>query len=79
MPTGNNIRIRIINSKFDVMEQVDDKENRTEKAEVLEVGRDVDNVKVGDIILFKAYNIDDIDIDGDNYILIPADDIKYIC
>jgi co-chaperonin GroES (HSP10) len=77
-PTGQNIRIEIINSGFTALEAVDEKENRTEKATVLEIGDEVTLVKKGDTILFKAYNIDELEIDGEKYIIIPEDDLKYV-
>jgi co-chaperonin GroES (HSP10) len=77
-PLTNNIRIKIVNSVFTAMEQVDEKEARTEKATVLEVGDEVTLVKPGDQILFKAYNIDEIEVDGEHYVVIPEEDIKYL-
>ena len=77
-PTGTNIRIEITNSGYTAMEQVDEKENRTEKAKVLEIGDEVTKVNEGDTILFKAYNIDEIEVDSEKYIIIPEEDIKYI-
>jgi len=77
-PLGNNMRIEIQNSSFTAVSQVDEKEERTEKAIVLEIGDEVYKVNVGDTILFKAYNIDELDIDGEKYIIIPEEDVKYI-
>jgi len=77
-PLGSNIRIEIINSGFTAMQQVDERENRTEKATVLEVAKDVKTIKKGDTILFKAYNIDEIEVDGEKYVLIPEEDAKYV-
>jgi len=78
-PLGNNIRIEITKSNFSAMEQVDEKEARTEKAIVLEIGDEVTKVNVGDTILFKSYNIDEIDIDSEKYVIIPEEDIRYLC
>lgn len=77
-PLKNNIRIEIVKSNFSAIEQVDEKESRTEKAIVLEIGDEVTEVEVGDTILFKAYNIDEIEIDDQKYIIIPEIDIKYV-
>lgn len=77
-PLGTNVRIEIIKSGFTAMEQVDEKEERTEEAKVLEIGPDVTLVKVGDTILFKAYNIDEIEHNNEKYVIIPEEDIKYI-
>lgn len=77
-PLGNNVRIEIVNSGFTAMQQVDEREARTEKATVLEVGKEVKSVKPKDTILFKAYNIDEIEIDNEKYVIIPEEDIKYV-
>ena len=77
-PIGQNIRIEIINSGFNSMEMVDEKENRTEKATVLEIGDEVTKVNVGDTILFKAYEVDEILLDDEKYIIITEESIKYI-
>jgi len=60
------------------MEMVDEKEARTEKAKVLEIGDEVTKVNVGDIILFKAYNLDEIEIDNEKFVIIPEEDVKYV-
>jgi len=78
-PTGQNIRIEIINSGFNSMEMVDEKENRTEKATVLEIGDEVTKVNVGDTILFKAYEVDEILLDEEKFVIIDESSIKYIC
>ncbi len=77
-PLKDNVRIEIVKSNFTAMEQVDEKEERTEEAVVLEVGVDVVDVQPGDKILFKAYNIDEIEYGGEKYIVIPEADIKYL-
>lgn len=77
-PTGQNIRIEIINSGFTSMEMVDEKENRTEKATVLEIGDEVTKVNVGDTILFKAYEVDEILLDDEKFVIITEESIKYI-
>lgn len=77
-PTGQNIRIEIKKSNFTALEQVDEKEARTEQAVVLEVGDEVVGIKEGNIVLFKAYNIDEIEIDNEKYVIIPEEDVKYV-
>lgn len=77
-PLKDNVRIKIVNSGFTAMEQIDEKEARTEEAVVLEIGPDVTEVKPNDKILFKAYNIDEIEFGGEKYIVIPEADIKYL-
>lgn len=77
-PLTNNVRIKIEEMSTNAMLMVDDKESRTEKATVLEIGDDVTLVEVGDVILFKAYNVDELDVDGEKYVIIPDEDIKYV-
>ena len=77
-PLKDNVRIEIVRSGFTAMKQVDEKEERTEEAVVLEVGPEVTEVKPNDKILFKAYNIDEIEFGGEKYIVIPESDIKYL-
>lgn len=76
-PLRDNIRIEIIGSGFTAVEQVNEEDERTEKAKVLEIGDEVNDIEVGDTILFKAYNIDEIEVDGEKYIIIPEEDVKY--
>ena len=77
-PLGTNVRIKIEEIASNAMVMVDEKESRTEKATVLEVGNEVTTVNVGDVILFKAYNLDEIEIDDEKYVIIPEEDIKYL-
>lgn len=77
-PILTNVRIEIVKSGFTAMDMVDEKENKTEKAVVLEIGDDVTLVKVGDTILFKDYNLDELLIDNEKYSIIPQEDIKYV-
>lgn len=77
-PLGKNVRIEIHKSGFTAMEQVQKTEDQIEQATVLEIGSECDKIEVGQKILFKAYNIDTIEINGEIYTLIPEEDIKYI-
>lgn len=53
-------------------------ESATEKpktAKIVAVGKDVKQVKVGDVIVYKGYSTTDVKIDKDDYILVKEEDI----
>lgn len=53
-------------------------DNATEKpktAKVLAVGKKVDEVKAGDRIIYKSYSSTDVKVDGQEYLVIKAEDI----
>ena len=53
-------------------------DNATEKpktAIVVAVGKKVTDVKVGDRIIYKSYSSTDIKIDGQEYLIVKAEDI----
>lgn len=53
-------------------------DNATEKpktAKVLAVGKKVDEVKVGNRIIYKSYSSTDVKLDGQEYLVIKAEDI----
>ena len=53
-------------------------DNATEKpktAKVVAVGKKVTDVKVGDRIIYKSYSSTDIKIDGQEYLIVKAEDI----
>lgn len=77
-PLGANILIDIHKSAFTAMDQVDERETQLEKATVLEIGDEVEIVKKDDVIVFKSYNLDTIELDGQKYHLLPAEDVKGI-
>lgn len=77
-PLFNNVLIDIHKIAENAMVMVDEREAQLEKATVLSVGDQVTQVKEGDTIIFKAYNLDTIEIDGQKYNLIPEEDIKGI-
>lgn len=79
IPLTKNVLIDIHKIKETAMQMIDENESKTEQATVLSVGNDVDLVKVGDIIIFKNYNLDTIEIEGEKFNLIPEEDIKAIC
>lgn len=75
-PLKNNVLIRPF-ALESAIKMVDD--STIEKAEVLAIGDEVTDVKVGDIIYFKDYNKDVIIEDNKEIVLIPEEDIKAIC
>lgn len=53
-------------------------DNATEKpkiAKVSAVGKAVQQIKVGDRVLYKGYSTNDVKIDGKEYILVKEEDI----
>ena len=53
-------------------------DNATEKpktAKVLAVGKKVDEVKVGNRIIYKSYSSTDVKVGGQEYLVIKAEDI----
>ena len=44
-------------------------------AKVLEVGKDVKEIKVGDRIVYKNYSTTELKVDGTEYILVKEEDI----
>lgn len=78
-PTKNNILIEIHEMLETAMLMVDERESKIEKATVLDVGNEIELVKVGDIIIFKNYELDTIEIEGQKYNFITDDAIKGIC
>lgn len=77
-PLKSNVLIDIHTMDNSAIIMVDDNEAKLEQATVISIGEQVDTVKVGDVIAFKAYNLDTLDLDGTQYNLIPCEDIKGI-
>lgn len=53
-------------------------DNATEKpktAKVVAVGKRVTDIKVGDRIIYKSYSSTDIKVDGQEYLIVKAEDI----
>lgn len=53
-------------------------DNATEKpktAKVVAIGKKVTDVKVGDRIIYKSYSSTDIKLDGQDYLIVKAEDI----
>lgn len=56
-------------------------DNATEKpktAKVVAVGKKVEDIKVGDRIIYKSYSSTDIKVDGTEYLIVKAEDILAI-
>lgn len=51
------------------------KDNENEVAEVLEIGKHINDVKIGDKILFKNYAIDVVELDGEELSFIKLDSV----
>jgi chaperonin GroES len=50
-------------------------QEKPQVVKVVSVGKAVQNVKVGDQIIFKGYAQTDIKVDGENYVLVKEEDI----
>ncbi len=44
-------------------------------AKVVAVGKEVEQIKSGDRILYKSYSTNDVKVDGQEYILVKEEDI----
>lgn len=77
-PLKKNILIEVMKIDQTAMILVDEKEALMEKATIVSVGEEVENLKSGDIIYFKNYETDEI-LDNDNkYTLIDEEGVKAI-
>jgi len=54
-----------------------DKES-PETAKVIEIGKDVKEIAVNDIVIFKKWSANEIEIDTEKYIVITEDDVMAI-
>jgi len=77
-PLKDNLIIQIHKIPENAMIMVDEKEGEMEKATVMAIGPEVQEVKVGDVIYFKNYETDTI-LDGqEKYVIIKEEAIKAI-
>jgi len=53
----------------------DSAKEKSSSAKVEAVGKDVENVEVGDIIVYKEYTATEIKVEGTKYLLIREEDI----
>ena len=49
------------------------KGNTVLKAKVLDVGPDVKEIKKGEIVIFSPYGFDEVELDGDKFVIIQED------
>lgn len=56
----------------------DSAKERPQKGKVEAVGKEVEEVKAGDIIMFKTYAPDNIKIDGKEYGILKSEDVMGI-
>ena len=56
-----------------IMASVDDP--RSEKAKVVEIDKEIQSVKKGDVVYFKAYSLSEIEIDGKIYGFLKEEDL----
>ena len=74
-PFGNNIWVKPI-EKEQVL--VSDRRTLCEYGEVMGVGKDVQEIKVGDIIAYTIWGLNSIDIDEKTRFYIVAEDSSFI-
>lgn len=78
-PLRDNILIEIHKIAENAMLMVDENESKIEKATVLDIGSEVELVRPGDEIIFKNYELDTIEIEGQKYNFISEESVKAIC
>lgn len=75
-PLKDNIIIKVHKIPETAIIMADDRESEMEKATVVAIGEEVQNVKEGDVIYFKNYETDSI-VDGKNkYVIIKEESVK---
>lgn len=78
-PLGNRLTVKPIQKETTTASGIilqQDKEARTEKGEVVLIGRDVaEDIKVGDIIYFQQYAPDEFEIDGETIYIISEENV----
>ena len=52
---------------------------KTELCEVVSVGSDISSVKKGDLVIVKKYNVDQLEIEGDELEFAREEDLLAIC
>lgn len=53
----------------------DNAKEKPSQGKVIAIGKDVENITVGDIVVFGKYTGNEISIEGKKYLIIEADDI----
>lgn len=72
-PTKTNILIEPFEHTSEVF--VTSEKLTIEKATVSRVGPDVETITEGDIILYKSYSPDTVEIEGKEYVFIKEEDV----
>ena len=57
---------------------VAEEQEELERAKVVAVGPEVENVKKGDIVLYKNFNLNSVQIENEKHIFVSADDVLAI-
>jgi co-chaperonin GroES (HSP10) len=78
-PVKNNILIELHEIPQTAVRMINDKDTNIERATVLDVGDEVAQVVPGNVIVFKNYEMDTIELEGKKYHFITEDAIKAIC
>lgn len=73
---------RIVMEQLDAEEKTasgivlpDSAKEKPKMAKVLAVGKDVNEVKSGDTVLYKSYGPDDVKVDGKDYLIAKEEDL----
>ena len=75
-PIGANILIEVHTSGYAAYERVNKSDSLIEKATIVAIGEEVQNLKVGDVIYFKDYETDKILEGNETYVIIQEENIK---
>jgi co-chaperonin GroES (HSP10) len=86
-PTANRLKVSVIEEKVKIENIVSSekkkeaipvilptvKGNTVLKANVLDVGPDVKEISKGDTVVFSPYGFDEVELDGDKFVIIGED------
>lgn len=75
-PLNSNVLIKPEEEKIsETIITLDDDKKTPEKGEVLAIGEEVENVKVGDKVIFIKYSPNEVTVEEEEYMIINEDDI----
>lgn len=75
-PLNSNVLIKPEEEKIsETIITLDDDKKTPEKGEVLAIGEEVENVKVGDKVIFIKYSPNEVTVEEEEYLIINEDDI----
>lgn len=75
-PLNSNVLIKPEEEKIsETIITLDDDKKTPEKGEVLAIGEEVENVKVGDRVIFIKYSPNEVTVEEEEYLIINEDDI----